>query len=179
MLNFIHLVLIKMQSNVFMWCQDSLISPMKPCSLPCWKKRKKKKLHLWHLLLQSVNALLISQAKPQVTMTPHVCSDRDNFYHHWLDCHVSLVSFTWFTLSEGPTWLPVLSYFITSVWKDETYRSSSVPIIYTRRIMCAKRSQNSFCHRQLSHQTALPTQQFSSLNQWQLCSQAEVQYKPV
>lgn len=32
-------------------------------------------------------------------------------------------------------------------------------------------SQNSYFHRQLSHQTALPMQQFSSLNQWQPGSQ--------
>lgn len=33
-------------------------------------------------------------------------------------------------------------------------------------------------YRQLSHQTALPMQQFSSLNKWQQRSQDPVQYKP-
>lgn len=30
-------------------------------------------------------AIKTSAVKPQVTMTPHLSSDRDNLYHHWLD----------------------------------------------------------------------------------------------
>lgn len=59
-----------------------------------------------------------------------------------------------------------------------TSRLSCVQIIPIYGQRCERISQNSYFHRQLSHQTALPMQQFSSLNQWQGGSQAAGWYKP-
>lgn len=67
--------------------------------------------------------------KPQVTMTPHMCSDRDNFYHHWLDCFTSVLHHLPDLHSQGPHATSCAgSLLLTSVWRY-TYWSSSVPTI--------------------------------------------------
>lgn len=96
-------------------------------------------------------------------MTPHLGSDRDNLYHHGLH-HVLL----WALLH-----LPVLlstptCHLAASTLQRQTpvrrhLHGSHNGIKNLTKDKVSQASQSSLCHRQLSCQTALPMQHFSSL----------------
>lgn len=124
-------------------------------------------------------AIKTSAVKPQVTMTPHLSSDRDNLYHHWLDfknhnsCMIYLLRTCClqaqkiFILSSAATApVPGNNTWMTECSDHTSWKQRALQILRTA------------FYRQLSHQTALPMQQFSSLKKWQQRSQDPVQYKP-
>lgn len=70
----------------------------------------------------------MSPVKPQVTMTPHLSSDRDNFYHHWPDW---IIRHQFCTFSSSCSQRPcvIVKSYSTKVriCKDTIKYSSSVP----------------------------------------------------
>lgn len=96
-------------------------------------------------------------------MTPHLGSDRDNLYHHWLR-HVLLPALLHLPVLHS---VPTCHLAVSTLQRQTPVRrhlhGSHNRIKSLTKDKVSQASQSSFCHRQLSCQTALPMQHFSSL----------------
>lgn len=128
------------------------------------KLEEKKKLKQYNKINTTIRHSFFffsnsSAVKPQVTMTPHLSSDRDNLYHHWLLLYKLLKSHSIYLFRTCRLQASVIFIHLCycSIYIKKQHMWITECSDHTgRKAKTTTDSQNSFCYRQLSHQTALP-----------------------